>query len=247
VATTYVTTVTIAGRRKQVEDTGDAAPAWLRTLDAEVDALTDSHRWRHGEPTRETFGRDRLLVDALWPKIGVTRLMRVVTQQDTKELASMISDTALDVNATDSSGWTALMYAAQAGQIAAMQMLLQVHADAERRSQEGQSAMFAAASAEDRPGERLRLLKAAGVDVNGLDSRGGTPLMVAAGSARFAEAVPALLELGADPAKRDASGKKAVDYLDGQDMAVQNTSAFGRVRALLVAKEGELPKNGRSQ
>jgi hypothetical protein len=232
---TLVTTVSIAGHVKTVTDTGDAAPAWLRELDGEIDETTDTHRWRHGEPDQETFGLDRVIEDTMAPKDGVTRLMRVASGRDMGVLAEMLADTALDLNAVDSSGWTALMYAAQAGTAEAVAMLLQVRADASRRSYEGESAMFAAVSSPYDPVQKVRMLKAVGVDINGQDHRGMTPLMIAARHFQVKGLVATMIQLAADPAKRDANGRTALDYLEIEERAVPN-AAYESVRGLLQAK-----------
>ena len=232
---TIVTAISLQGRWKQVRDQGEAAPAWLRVLDSEIDEALDTHRWRHGEPGEEVFGSDHLVVDAVMPKQGVTRLMRVSTATDTKTLGEMVADTSLDLNASDSSGWTALMYAAQAGTLEALRVLLAVRADPARLSNEGESVMFAAVSAQDRPIEKIRMLRAAGVDINGRDHRGVTPLMLAARRFQIFGLVPAMIELSADPSKRDASGKTALDYLELAER--ENPSPwYSVVRPLLVVK-----------
>ena len=215
-----VITLSIAGRSKRVQDTGGAAPPLLRTMADDIDRVGDTHKWRHGDPAAETFGNDRLVVDLVSPKAGVTRLMRVAGAPNTSELGDMVADTALNLNAVDSSGWTALMYAAQAGPTEAVGILLKVRAKAELRSYEGETAMFAAVSSMQHPDAKVRMLAEVGVDVNGQDNRGVTPLMLAAKRSRMPGLISALMELGADPAKRDVEGKSALDYLNEAEMGM---------------------------
>ena len=233
---TNTTTLSIAGHVWTVQDTGDAGPASLKALYVDIDEVANTHRWRHGEPAQETFGGDRLVVDAVSPKIGVTRLMRVASGPDTKELGEMLADSSLDLNAVDSSGWTALMYAAQAGPVQAVAMLLQAQADAGRRSLEGETAMFAAVSSEDHPAAKARMLRAAGANVNAQDRRGVTPLMIAARRFRVSGLIDTLIELAADPAKRDVAGRRAVDYLDEQEKAAPDVVAYPAAWRVLVVR-----------
>ena len=232
---TVVTTLSIAGYQKLVEDNGNGAPAWLTAFDVDVDQTLDTHRWRHGGPDVETFGLDRLNVDVGAPKVGVTRLMRVAAGRDMKELGEMLADSSLDLNATDSSGWNALMYASQAGSLEAVGMLLQARADPLRRSNAGESAMFAAASSSVRGLAKARALKAVGVNVNGQDRRGVTPLMIAAESFQVPGLVAGMIALGGDPAKRDVDGRTALDYLEEEERRAPDVS-YGAVRGLLVVR-----------
>jgi ankyrin repeat protein len=209
-----VITLSIAGKSKRVQDIGGAAPALLRTMADDIDRVGDTHKWRHGEPAEETFGDDRLVVDLVSPKAGVTRLMRVAGAPNTSELADMVADTSLNLNVVDSSGWTALMYAAQAGSPEAVAILLKARAKAELKSLEGETAMFAAVSSTQHPDAKVRMLAAAGVDVNGQDDLGVTPLMLAARHSRMPGLIAALMTLGADPTKRDDEGRTALDYLN---------------------------------
>jgi Domain of unknown function (DUF6438)/Ankyrin repeats (3 copies)/Ankyrin repeat len=226
-ATTFIT-LSIAGKSKRVQDTGRAAPPLLRTIADDIDRVGDTHKWRHGEPMQETFGDDRLVVDLVSPKNGVTRLMRVAGASNTSELADMVADTSMDLNAVDSSGWTALMYAAQAGTSEAVAILLKGRARAELRSYEGETAMFAAASSMEHPDVKVRMLAAVGVDVNGQDNRGVTPLMIAARHSRMGGLISSLMALGADPAKRDVEGKTALDYLAEAEVEVGARDSVAR-------------------
>ncbi len=214
-----VTSLSIGGQTKTVEATDAIGPAWLRELDLEIDALADTHQWRHGGPREETFGEDRAMVDTVWPKKGVTRLMKVAARGRLGELKEMMADTSLDLNAVDSSGWTAVMYAAQAGTLDALTMLIAGRADVLRRSNAGETAMSAAVSstAEPNPQEKVRALWTAGLNINAADNRGVTPLMLASERVESPALVAAMMKLGADPTKRDVDGNSATDYLKAQD------------------------------
>ena len=212
-----LTTLSIAGHRKQVEDSGLAAPSWLREADLDIDRVADTHVWRHGGPIEETFGVDRVIEDAIMPKVGVTQLMRAAA--DHRGTADLEKTLLLltDVNARDSSGWTALMYAAQSGTLEGMRLLWRAGALAELRSNSGETALFAAVTAPLDPEARVLLLIGLGVDVNATNVHGVTPLMVAASVARRrTNVMQTLLQMGADPSKRDDRGRTAADYLQAQ-------------------------------
>jgi ankyrin repeat protein len=147
----------------------------------------------------------------------------------------MLADTSLDVDATDSSGWTALMYAAQAGRLDAVKMLIDHRADVLRRSNAGETAMSAAVSSteEPNPQEKVRTLWTAGLNINAADNRGVTPLMLAAERLDMPSLVAAMMKLGADPTKRDVDGNNALDYAKAQD-------GYGPMTAMLVESMRQL-------
>jgi hypothetical protein len=229
------TTLSVAGHVKRVSDYGDTAPSWLRELDLKIDATANTHPWRQGGPDSETFGDDRLAVDAVMPKVGVTQLMKAAALPDTDELVKTLQLLG-PVNESDSTGWTALMYAAQAGPVEAMRLLLQAGADPNLRTKEGETALFAAVTAPSQADARFRLLQAAGVDLNAQDNRGVTPLMVACRYFYRPKLVASLLTLGADPSKHDAAGKTAMDYLDDAKAVSGQDGYFAQVRDLLMKK-----------
>ena len=212
-----VTTVSIAGHAKQVEDLGKSAPSWLREADLEIDRVADTHVWRHGGPMEETFGVDRVIEDVSLPKTGVTQLMRAAAERSsTAELEKTLL-LLTDVNARDSSGWTALMYAAQSGTLEGMRLLGRAGALADLRSNSGETALFAAVTAQVDPDARIVMLRGLGVDVNATDVHGVTPLMIAATVTRKqTHVIQTLLQLGADPSKRDDKGRTAADYLKAE-------------------------------
>ena len=212
-----VTTLSMAGHVKQVEDSGQAAPSWLREADLDIDQVADTHVWRHGGPAEESFGVGRLSEDARMPKRGVTPLMRAATDpSSTAELEKTLL-LLTDVNARDASGWTALMYAAQAGTLEGMRLLWRAGALAELCSNEGETALFAAVTADIDPEARVVMLRGLGADVNASDVHGVTPLMIAATVARRqTHVIQTLLQMGADPSKRDDRGRTVADYLEAE-------------------------------
>jgi hypothetical protein len=233
---TTFTTLSLGGQEKTVEDDQRLAPSWLRALDLEVEGVGNTHPWRHGGPYEETFGADRLAVDSREPKVGVTELMRDATLQNTTELVKTLKLLG-DVNERDSSGWTALMYAAQAGPIQAMTMLQQAGADTNARSNEGETVLFAAASAPKGLEDHLLMLIGLGVDLNAVDNRGVTPLMVTAEFGSPA-ALKLLLGKGADASLRSNTGETAM-------FAAVRAAADSSVRLVLL-KAAKLDVNARN-
>lgn len=216
---TYLTTISISGQAKTVSDYAAAAPESLRQLDIDVDALADTHHWRHGDPAKETFGASRLEEDLYLPKPGVTDLMRAATksgqspggQSPAFDLQQLITGGGA-VNTEDSSGWTALMYAAGVGPVSSVQALLDARADASHRTTAGETVICAALTSYPDAAAKLRLLAKAGVDVSVPDAIGITPLMEAVALNRK-DAVATLMDLGADPKLKDNKGRTAMDVL----------------------------------
>jgi cytohesin len=115
-----------------------------------------------------------------------------------------------NVDAIDSSGWTALMYAAAnyGSNSDPVQLLLKAGANPNHRSLSGDTPLMAAAAGrifdED--------LWQAGGDVNARNSQGATPLMILAAGGD-ADEVKDALAAGADAAAKDSKGRSALDYL----------------------------------
>ena len=171
---TFLTTVGIAGHEKRVSDYADGAPAWLRELDRELDALADTHRWIHGDPRAEYFSGN-LGSDGRGPKPGLTPLMQAAARGDLEELRRLLAGQA-DPNAQDSSGWTPLMYATQAQTAEAIQTLIQAGANPNVQSYAGQTALMAASTVYYAPEDKLHALLNAGARKDLRDARGRTAL-----------------------------------------------------------------------
>src|SRR6266700_2451267 len=244
-ASTVITTVHLGDQEKRVSNYFNTAPGWLQELENEIDALTDTHRWIHGDPRFETFASVRLpnttvnfalgLVtpgfdaDSRGQKPGLTPLMQAAGKGDISEIQKQLLAKA-DPNTQDSSGWTALMYATRANQPEGMKILLDAGANPNVRSYMGQTALMAVSNAYSSPLEKLRLLIAARTDTNAQDNDGHTTLMFAMygsliyndtdrGFLERAELVSLLREAGARTDLRDASGLTVFDYLDTEARA----------------------------
>jgi ankyrin repeat protein len=115
----------------------------------------------------------------------------------------LVSD--CNVALRDSSGTTALHYAASNGRTNASELLLNRRADPNARNNSGHTPLFWATTP-----AIVYLLLDDGADINAIDSQARTALHQAA-NRNDIDVLEALLESGADPNLRDKTGKLAVD------------------------------------
>jgi ankyrin repeat protein len=125
---------------------------------------------------------------------------------------------AVDVNAAQGDGMTALHWAAMHGDADLAAMLLSAGANAGATTRlGGYTALHLASQAG--AAAAIKTLAAGGANVNALTSTGATPLMLAATSGK-ADAADALLDLSADPnAKEMANGQTALMFAAALDRA----------------------------
>ncbi|NDH10052.1 MAG: ankyrin repeat domain-containing protein, partial [Gammaproteobacteria bacterium] len=132
-----------------------------------------------------------------------------------------------DVNAKNSHGITALMFAARVEHVAVVRDLLASGADVNAKDSHGSTALMHAASAEHV--EVVRLLIEKGANVNAQTAHGWTALMYAAmfGHVDFTEVIRELLEQSADVNLQNKDGRKAIDYAHGKkkEMILLNAQA----------------------
>jgi ankyrin repeat protein len=235
---TVVTTLHITGQEKRVSHGySSTAPSWLQSLEYEIDELADTHRWIHGDPRKEFFANVRS--DGFGPKPGLTALMKAAIAADVSQMQGLLAAKA-DPNAQDSSGWTALVYAAQGNKVGrvdartyssgieAVKILLDSGANPNTQSFVGQTPLMAAVIAYYSPVEKARLLIAAGADVNVQDANGHTALIHVVHFSlglngpgccyvQRAELCTLLRGAGARTDLRDASGLTVFDHLE-QDL-----------------------------
>ncbi len=125
-------------------------------------------------------------------------LFRAVRERDDELVSTLLrSGTPADLRTAD--GTTALMVAALWGDAATVGHLLDHGADAKTANESGATALLWGAG----DVEKVRLLVAAGADVNARSSLGNTPLMAAAAHPATHEVVGLLLEHGADVTARN--------------------------------------------
>ncbi len=116
-------------------------------------------------------------------------------------------------------GYAPLQFAAEHGDVAAVEALLSAGADTEYRDHNGDRALLWA-SRSGNSGVVRRLLEAGSPPDSADDPYGRTPLMEAA-SAGSAEAVRLLLAAGADPHRFDQSAETALHYAAGSPGATR--------------------------
>jgi hypothetical protein len=227
-----ITTLSVGSNVKQVRDYAASAPAWVREFDDRIDALTDTHRWRHGDPAHELFSDRHLAEDARFAKPGRNLMMQAAATHDHGAIEVMLQQ-RVPVDGEDASGWTALMYAAGPGSIDQVRQLLAAGADANHRSRAGETVVFAAAASPDNAVAKLRLLQRAGASVLASSNDGTTPLMIAAAHPQQPEVLRELIAMGANPASRNAQGKTAVDVLNAVSPDAASQAQFNAERKLL--------------
>jgi TonB family protein len=179
-----------------------------------VDRAADTHRWRHGDSATEPYTNMR--DDIVLPKPGMTALIRAVYRFNpsnaelTLEPLKHFIAAGADLNAADESGWTALMYATNLAYFddRAVRLLLEAHADVNRASLHGDTALMMAAY----HGLLNKELLAAGANINACNGDGVTTLMLLAQGGRPDELANAIAA-GADATAHDLAGHNALDYL----------------------------------
>ncbi len=179
-----------------------------------VEKVANTHRWIHGEAAREPYLN--MAEDISMPKLGITALIRAtyhfsqVSGQMTQDaLKRLLATPGVDVDATDESGWTALMYAAELTyDDKEIGMLLDAQAKANRVSLHGDTTLMMAAY----NGRLSELLLASGADINARNADGVTVLMLLA-QRMDADELKEAIAAGADATTKDMQGRTALDYL----------------------------------
>jgi uncharacterized protein len=133
--------------------------------------------------------------------------MKAAAKGDVDAMKEVLS-TNPEVDATDNSGWTALMYATVSGHSEPVQLLLKSGANPNHQSPNGDTALMASAISRSFDQDLAR----AGANVNAKNSAGTTVLMILAAEGEDDEVRDAL-NAGADATLKDTKGRTALDYL----------------------------------
>jgi ankyrin repeat protein len=126
---------------------------------------------------------------------AATRVLDLIASSRAAAATQAVRATPALANGRGSGGSTPLMYAALYGSAALVADLLEARADPNIRNHAGATALTWALD----DVEKVRLLVAAGADVNASSEFGRTPLMLAAAQAGSTPTVKLLLERGAEP------------------------------------------------
>jgi TonB family protein len=197
--------VQIGGKSKTVWNYASSAPAWLETFEEAIDGAANTHLWRHGESRTEPLGN--IFEDAFMPKPGVTPLMRAAIKADINSIKQAIAR-GDEIEAVDSSGWTALMYAAASSHSEPVQLLLKRGANPNHKSFAGDTPLMASAIARQFDEDLWR----GGAEINAKNGDGVSALMILAARGE-ADEVKAAINAGADAYAKDAKGRTPLDYL----------------------------------
>ena len=197
--------VQLGGKVKKVSDYGATAPELVRTLLAAVEQAADSHQWVHSDPKTEPLVNIRHEVNG---KLGLTPLMRAILRYDLDGTNALLAAGA-NVDDTDASGWTALMYAAPIPGSQIVPRLIAKGADVNHRSPSGDTPLMASAL----NGVLSPDLIAARARINEQNAGGVSALMILVSNI-YSTGLTAALEAGADVRLKDAKGLTALDYLE---------------------------------
>ncbi len=172
------------------------------------------------------------------------RFYRAVRDNDLKTLRALVKTG--DTNVRDKRGSTPLMYAAAAGSLDTMRILLAAGADVNARNAFDATALMWGIGDAD----KVRVLIEKGADVNARSRSGRTPLLLAASQAGASATVQLLISKGADPAARDnfqrtalhaatqANDLEMVTLLVRKGADVNARSATGNTPLMNAAEEG---------
>ena len=158
----------------------------------------------------------------------------------TKELAELTkiiwdAGASKSVNAVDSDGWTALMYASRYGNLDMVNRLLAANAKVNMVNKGGGTALIIAS--DNGENEIVKLLIAKGANVNAIDTIGTNALMFAAESG-YTDIVKTLLAAGANINAQDTYGWTALMYASKKaDSALIQTLIDGGANIALRTNE----------
>ena len=134
-------------------------------------------------------------------------MMLAAARKEMVKLKALV-DAGGNVNETDASGWSVLMYAACSSSYSPVEMLLKAGADPNQSSPHGDTPLMVSCL----NGNWDDNLVESGADVNAQNKVGQTALMMLAARDNVDEIRDAL-EAGSDASLKDKQGRTALDYL----------------------------------
>ena len=156
------------------------------------------------------------LTEKSYRETSIYELFYAVKNGDFSSVRELI-DKGVDVNVTDTDGWTPIHYATLKGLTKIIQILVEKGADPNKRTREGWTPLHLAVVYDKYDVAMLLLQK--GADPNLQDSKGKTPLHWAIENNKT-ELAKLLVESGARIDVPDGEGKTPLDY--AQDKSLKN-------------------------
>ena len=140
-------------------------------------------------------------------KLGTTPLMSAAAKREPVQVKRLLRSGSAVLD-SDSSGWTALLYAAASNDEDTIKVLLSKGANPNQASFLGNTPLMISATR----GELYETLLQAGANINAQNGAGTTTLMILAAQGASDE-VASALKAGADPTFQDKMNRTALDYL----------------------------------
>ncbi|CAH0051773.1 unnamed protein product [Clonostachys solani] len=139
-------------------------------------------------------------------------------------ITSLFEKGQVDANSADEDGYTALLFAAEAGQDAAVKLLIGLGTEIESKNNSGETSLWLAAHYGH--GTVVQTLLESGADPNSADELGQTPVSAAAEGGHL-QAVSSLLARDADIDIKTCYGKNALMFAaeNGNDAVIRTLSS----------------------
>lgn len=178
------------------------------------------------------FQKGAFNINAQHSSTNMTPLMEAALQAKNWEFIDQLMEYGADPDIQGPHGKTSVMFILERGGTDFLSFVLDYKADISIKDNDGRIALHYAAAHSPDPGDIYSLLIYPGGRelIDAQDSKGLTPLMLAAVNAREPNPVTRLVKEGADITIRDKDGKTAWDHLQGNEHLKDDTAAIEAVR-----------------